>query len=344
MEHALCYVARVLKIRPIQNADNVCLAYINGWQCVIKIDEFREGDLAIYYSIDSIPDFSDPNTELVRSRGGRVKTIKLRGVVSQGLLAPLSWLESRGYDISNIQEGEDVTDRMGVTKYISSEEIDQYVPAGHSWRDDVTRAPFPVSIPKSEEVRLQNKPYLLDYLRDRTVVVTRKEDGCSATFVFENGIFRVCGRNFEWLIPTCTSRVYHLIADKYAIEEKMRALGKNIALQGEVVGPKINSNRHRLAELTFRVFNIWDLDTSMYLLWEDVECLCQSIGVDTVPVVFRGPATGLPLSVEGLLGLAGDQRYEGQGLAEGIVVKSNDDGKRLSFKVISNKYLLKHNL
>ena len=344
-ERALCYIAIVKKILPIPKADKVCLAFINGWQCVIKINEFREGDLAIYYTIDSIPDFTDPNTALVKSRGGRVKTIKLRGVVSQGLLAPLSWLEARGYDISNLQEGEDITERMGVTKYIATEEMDQYLPAGQSLIDDGTRAEFPICIPKSDEVRLQNKPHLLDYIADRPIVITRKEDGCSATFVFENGDFKVCGRNFTWLAPSGSSRHYHAIANKFSIEENMRRLNRDIAVQGEIIGPKINGNRMKLEEYTFRVFNIWDLEAHEYLRWDEVKSICTTLALETVPVVFEGNASDLELTVEAFLSLAQEQTYRKNILAEGVVVKTNDESsRRVSFKVISNKYLLKHDI
>ena len=107
----------VKSLSPISGADMIVLAEVNGWQCVISKDEgLNEGDLALYYSIDSIPDLEDPHCALVKKRGGRIKTIKLRGIISQGLLAPLSWMESRGHDVSCLTVGDDVTEQMGVTK------------------------------------------------------------------------------------------------------------------------------------------------------------------------------------------------------------------------------------
>lgn len=345
-DRSLCYIAIVQKIYPIPKADRICIAIIKGWQCVIKIGEFQEGDLAIYYAIDSIPDFNDPNTEFLRSRGGRVKTIKLKGVVSQGLLAPLSWLESRGHSILNLKEGDDVTEQMGVVKYIAAEELDQYIPAGQTIADDGLRAPFPSNVPKSDETRLQNNPYLLDYISDRTIVITRKEDGCSATFVYNKGEFCVCGRNFTWSAPSPVSRNYYGIAGKMNLQESMTALNRNIALQGELVGPKINGNRMRLEEYSLRVFNIWDLDNKCYLLWDEVTEICTRLGVETVPVVYRGRAADLDLTLPSFLKMAEDQCYLKNVLAEGIVVKTDDmvDRGRVSFKVISNKYLLKHDM
>jgi RNA ligase (TIGR02306 family) len=336
----LATIVKVLKLSPICGADKICLAQIRGWQCVVKIDEFAVDDLAIYFVIDSIPDFSDPNTEVVRKRGGRVKTCKLRGVVSQGLLAPLSWLESRGHSIENILEGEDVTIRMGVTKYVSQEEEYQYF---GTLANKAEGGSFPLGIPKTDEKKLQSYPEFLDYIKDRRVVITRKEDGCSATFVFQDGVFQVCGRNCAWSEPRKETSHYFTIAAKENIEAKMSQYNQNLAIQGEIVGPKINGNRLRLSELHFRVFRIWNINEFRFLWWNELLEVCQQLSLDHVPVVFWGNAVELDLSLEGLLQLAEDQRYGTGILAEGIVVKA-DEGQPISFKVISNKYLLKHDL
>ena len=343
-ERALATIVAVRRVLPIPDADKVCLAEINGWQCVIKKDEFVEGDLAIYYTIDTVPDPEDPNFDTVRHRGGRIKTIRLRGVLSQGMLSPLSWLSDRGHDISGLVEGEDVTERMGLTKYISEEERDQYFPDGVGTDSDASRSGFPSDVPKTDENRLQNNPKLLEYIAGRTIVITRKEDGCSGTFMLKDGEFFLCGRNFAYHEPTGTNRNYYLIATKLNIESKMRDLGRNIAVQGEIVGPKVNGNRLRLEEYQFRVFNVYCLDSHRYLLWADVIDICATLGLDTVPVIFRGDASQLELTISAFLDLANDQRYAKNVVGEGIVVKTDDDGIRTSFKVISNNYLLKHKL
>ena len=123
-DRALCYIVRVKSISPIDGADKVVLAEVNGWQCVIsKDDNVLEGELALYFTIDSIPDLEDPNCALVKKRGGRIKTIKLRGIISQGLLAPLTWMSDRGHDVTHLSEGDDVTAEMGVTKVNKTEPI-----------------------------------------------------------------------------------------------------------------------------------------------------------------------------------------------------------------------------
>lgn len=337
----LATIVRVLRLTPIPGADKICLAHIRGWQCVVKLEEFNVGDLAIYFAIDSIPDFTDPNTELVKKRGGRVKTCKLRGVISQGLLSPLSWLESRGYSIECLIEGEDVTERMGVKKYIPVDEIYQY---DGDLKSKPIGCSFPIGVPKTDEKRLQNFPEFLDYLKNRRVIITRKEDGCSATYVWRDDQFLVCGRNCTWNEPSKETKHYFIVATKELLEEKMRSLNQNLAIQGEIVGPKINGNRLRLQELRFKVFRIWNITESRFLWWNEVVEICHQLSLDHVPVVFWGHSDDLDLSLEGFLALAEAQRYGPGILAEGIVVKVDDGSPPLSFKVISNKYLLKYDL
>jgi RNA ligase (TIGR02306 family) len=343
----LASIVRIKDLIPISGADRICIAKVKGWQCIVAVTDFAVGDLAVYFSIDSIPDFSDPNIpESVRRRGGHIKTIKLKGVISQGLLGPLAWLAARGHDISTVSEGDDVTGRMGVTKYIAPDEIEQYaVPDGVSRRGGGNK-PFPAFIPKTDQKRLQDDPQFLDYLVGRNVVITRKEDGCSATYFFNNGTFAVCGRNYEWGLESTSNYHYFRMAEKFNLRAKLTSLGLNIALQGEIVGPKVNGNKMKQTELDFRVFDVFNITEQRYLFWDEVVSLCKDLDLRTVPEVFKGHSADLSLTVEDFIGLAEAQEYKPGVLAEGIVVKLNDCdcGYNLSFKVISNKYLLKHNM
>lgn len=237
-------------------------------------------------------------------------------------------------------------------QYIHEEEADQYfsdagIIQSSSAKADESRRSFPSSVvPKTDERRLQDNPNLLEYIADRNIVVTRKEDGSSATFAFKDGNFSICGRNFTWLTPCGASKNYYLIANKFNLEDGMTALQRNIAIQGELIGPKINANRMRLEDYQFRVFNIYDIDEKTYLPWAEVEAVCVELKLATVPVIYQGPAGDLQLTVPAFLLLAEQQKYTSQTLAEGIVVKTDDYSSRgrVSFKVISNKYLLKHKL
>jgi len=337
----LATIVKVKRLLPIANADRILLAEVKGWRCVVKREEFQEEDLAIYISIDSIVDGSDPTFAFLNGKT-RIKTVKIKGVVSQGLLGPIEWLTSRGVDGTNLAEGDDVTAALGVTKYVPKEEADQYqdYPASNGR----CLKPFPEFVPKTHESRLQDDGFCLDSIKGREIVITRKEDGCSCSFVWNNGDFFVCGRRFVWETPDACNSHYFQVKDAFDVENKMKCLGRNIAVQGEIVGGKINGNRLKLKERDFRVFNIYDIDNQFYLGWKDVLEICERLGIHSVPVVYQGPADHLELSTDAFLELASKQTYAKGELAEGIVVKTNDgcDHPRVSFKVISNKYLLKH--
>lgn len=357
----LASIVKIKNIYPIEGADKIELAEVNGWKCIVKKNEFRVGELVIYFEIDSIPDLSDPNTSFIKDRGGRIKTIKLRGTLSQGLIGPLSWLKSRDdtINLSELAEGDNVTDKMGVTKYISLDEKDQYPDIDTSNKGPKVPnegfGKFPEEIPKTDEERLQSHPKLLEKISGRSIVITRKEDGCSCTFVFNNGEFKICGRNYELLDKKGNSALYHYVAEKYDIENKMKAYNKNIAIQGELLGQKINKNKLHLVDYVFRVFNIWNINGHIYLLQDKIDEICTSMGLDQVPILFRGidHETKIGTDVSDYIKLADEQmyncdsytesKYNGTDPAEGIVIKTDDySGPRISFKVISNKYLLKN--
>jgi RNA ligase (TIGR02306 family) len=341
-DRKLASIVKVKNIYPIENADRIVLVEINGWKCIVKKDEFNIGDLAIYFSIDSIPDLNDPNTSFIKDKGGRIKTIKMRGVISQGLLAPLKWLKSRGHDITLLKEGDDVTQQMGVIKYISPEEFPQYDSSGNLSSGPVKK--FPQYVPKTDEKRIQDQPSFFDKIKGRNIVITRKEDGSSCTFIFNNGKFETCSRNFVLSEDSESAKMYMSIKNKFDIEKKMTEYGANIAIQGELVGPKVNGNRLELNEYDFRVFNVYNIATQSYMLHSDVYNICTMFGLHMVPEIYYGNADKLELNVNYFLKLAKQQEYVKGKHAEGIVIKTDDAGPRVSFKVISNEYLLKHNL
>ena len=139
----------------------------------------------LYVVIDSV--FPDNFKQAQFLEGKPLKTRFMRGVYSQGFIFPLSWLnEERGTDISLLKEGDDVTDVIGIKKWVSLDELSQYA--------DTKKIPFPSFVPKTDEPRIQNNPELLTTLIGNEIVISRKEDGCSATYVYnaEKKEFMVC--------------------------------------------------------------------------------------------------------------------------------------------------------
>lgn len=343
-DRTLASIVKITKLLPIEGADRIVLAQIKGWKCIVKVDEFVEGSLGVYFEIDSVVDKDDPTFVFLKGKY-RIKTMKMRGVLSQGLLLPLSCLTSRGHDISNLHENDNVTEQMGVQKYVETEEMAQYI-----GKSGVQRNPFPNFCQKTDEPRLQNNTDFLEKIKGRLIVITRKEDGSSGTFSFKDGVFGIHSRNTTLDEPSPDTTQYFFVKDKFEIERKLTELNSNIAVQGEVIGPKINGNRMKLTEYDYRVFNIFDINNQSYLNWPNVVDITSKLGLNTVPIIYEGLADNLELTVDAFLELAKKQLYVSSTdpkkcvLAEGIVVKTIDDGPRISFKVVSNEYLLKHDL
>lgn len=356
-DRKMASIVRIDSILPIEGADRIVIAEIEGWRCVVNKNDFKIGDLAVYYCEDSIPNFEDPNLAFLKDKGiQRIKIIKIKGIVSQGLLGPLSWLEGKVSDISQLKIGDDLTEILQVKKYVKPEEFEQY--------NNISNMTFPSNIPKTNEERLQNNIKMIKNIMGRNIVITRKEDGCSCTFSYFNGIFNVCGRNYILENGDPSTTHYFLVEKMYDIKSNMIKLNRNIALQGEIIGPKINGNRMKLRLLDFKIFNIYDIDNRKYLNQHEIDEICKQFGLrlPQVPILYSGNVNDLEFDYNGdkilfgdlsndidnnlkfikdlFLNMSCNVNYTGGLPAEGIVVKTNDDGPRISFKVISNKYLL----
>lgn len=331
----LAQIVKVVAIEPIPKADSIELATVLGWLCVVKKGEFKIGDLAVYISIDAVLD--PQNKHFAFLEGKRLKTKKILGVISQGLLGPLSWLPHEKEEEK--KEGTNVTALLNVRKYVAPAEMDVY-------KTDNKTTAFPNFVPRTDEERIENlSSGSLPRLVGQPVIITRKEDGTSVTFVFCRGTFLVCSRNnaIDAKSDAVNHRPYLEMAKKHDLEVKMAALGKNIAIQGEIVGPKINGGRLKIKENELRVFNGWDIDNARYLPWEEVKEICTKCGIQTVPVIYEGEFKKEWESVSALRDMATRLEYAPNLPAEGMVVKTNTH-PRVSFKVISPTYLLRYGL
>ena len=340
MKRKLASVQRVLEIVPIAGADAIEAARINGWQCVVKKGTFAVGDRGVFFEIDSIPPDEPAYRFLWTSKGAaptagtrppkfRIRSMTLRGCLSQGLLLPLA--EAGVPDTA--ADGDDVTEQLGVGKY------EPPLPPG---ADDL-RAPFPSRIPKTDEMRIQSAPGVLDELRGHPYVVTLKYDGTSATFLVDpdDRSFHACGRN--WSIRE-GDNVYWSVARRLGLEEKIRVHDGRYAIQGEVCGPGIQKNPLALREVGLFVFSVYDLNEARFLSDAEMRALAASMDLTAVAVVEQGEAFAHDQAT--LLALA-EGVYPGtKNQREGIVIRPRSEmhsptlGGRLSFKAISNKYLL----
>lgn len=87
----LASIKTISDILPIESKDRIVLAMVDGWSVIVKKDEFHIGDSCVYVEIDSVlPE--KPEFEFLRSKNFRIKTMKMAGVISQGICFPLSIL------------------------------------------------------------------------------------------------------------------------------------------------------------------------------------------------------------------------------------------------------------
>lgn len=322
----LASIQRITAIEPIPDADAIEVASVLGWKVVVKKGEYQVGDLAVYMEIDSVPPdepqyrFLWKNTEM-RPNNFRIKTIRLRGQISQGILFPLSVQDT----LTWAQEGDDITEMLQITKY------EPPLPAGSS----NVEGQFFDGVPKTDEERVQSETgmRLLQALHGRQFYVTVKCDGASMTVALHEDVAKVASRNYR-LADSADSTYWNAARNTGIlawVEDNL-----DYAVQGELVGPGIQNNRLGLSQHECRVFNIYDRLGGRYLsLAEMIET-----GLPLVPIVEVGHLFNY--TADQLLALA-EGKYEGtKNEREGIVIRSNDsNGPRISFKAISNRFLLK---
>ncbi len=245
----LASIQKIWKLEPIEGADAIEKARVLGWELVVKKGEFNVGDLCVYCEIDSIlPE--RPEFEFLKPRKMRIKTVRLRGQVSQGICFPLSVLPEG----TPIEEGLDVTEILGITKYEAP------VPA---FLEGVMKGGFPSFIPKTDEPRVQIVQEMLDRHVGETCYVTEKIDGSSVTYYFKDGNFGVCSRNME--LEEDDKNSMWKFARETDLENKLKKRNRNIALQGEIVGENIQKNTLNLRGQTVFFYNVFDIDAYRYM-------------------------------------------------------------------------------
>jgi RNA ligase (TIGR02306 family) len=335
MERKLASIKKINNIQPIEGADMIELAVVDGWKVVVaKNVGHKIGDMVIYCEIDSFLPIKEEFEFLRKSsyrklvdgtEGFRLKTIKLRGQISQGLILPISVVE---YTNVGFEVGMDVTNLLGVTKY------EPPIPAELSGK---VKGLFPSFLRKTDEERIQNltKEYEEYKSLGRKFYVTEKLDGSSATFYYKDGVFGVCSRNLE-LLET-EDNTFWKVARELDLENKMKDFGVNISLQGELIGEGIQGNPYEIKGQTVKFFNLFDIDLQVYHSLAHLDRALGIMGLKMVPIVdefFK-----LPETIETLLKYADNKSILNPKFdREGVVIRNLD--RTISFKVISNKFLL----
>jgi len=329
---SLVTIQKVKDISPIPDSDHLEVAHVMGWQCVVKKGEFKAGDFGVYHEVDSFLPV-DERYEFLRvssyrknvdnGEGFRIRTIKMRGQLSQGLLIPLGKFP----ELEGLGEGSDVTEKLNVKKWYISETAT----AGGTIIGE-----RPNGIPASDEIRIQSALELLDELKGKPYYITTKMDGTSGIVYYIDGKIGCCSRNKE--IKDEKEALYWMAVYKYGLKEKLVKLGKNIVLTGEICGPGIQKNRLRLAAIEWYIFDVKDHDAGKYLPYDEAVKLCAELEIPIVPLEERGEQFNY--SLETLLEKARGKYPSGLD-KEGIVVRNSQSPKAVSFKVLNNDALLK---
>lgn len=337
MERKLASVQRIREIKPIEGADAIELAVINSWQVVVaKSVGHKVDDLVVYCEIDSFLPIREEFEFLRKSsykkmgdqEGFRLKTIKLRGEVSQGLIVPIHVLPL----LEMVHEGQDVTEMLGITKF------EPPMPADLSGK---VKGYFPSFIRKTDEERVQNltKEYAeWSSTAEHSFYAAEKLDGSSATFYVKDSEFGVCSRNLELAEDPESENTFWKVARELDLKDKMFSLNRNICLQGELIGEGIQGNPYKLKGQSIRFFNAFDIDKQERMHIGQLATICYDLKLQTVPIFEHFV---LPQTPEELIKIADAKSILNKDTdREGLVIRSLDNS--ISFKVISNKFLLKH--
>jgi len=341
MERKLATVRKISDIQPIEGADMIELAIVDGWKVVVaKNVGHKVDDMVIYCEIDSFLPIREEFEFLRKTsfkkmgdqEGFRLKTIKLRGQVSQGLILPIVVLNPPDANINVTPfEGLDVTEMLDIVKY------EPPIPASLAGK---VKGLFPSFIRKTDEERVQN--LASDYEKYRAqnklgmkFYVTEKLDGSSATFYVKDEVFSVCSRNLE-LLET-DDNTFWKVAKELELEDKLKTLGFNVCLQGELIGEGVQGNPYKIKGQTVRFFNGFNIDTQENIPFLEFTELTQKLGLTTVPILDFD--FDLPNSIDNMLEYAESPSSLNSNFGrEGVVVRSYD--RTISFKSISNQFLL----
>jgi len=284
--NSICFVARINEIKPIEGADKIEQAIIGGWNCIIQKGQYAEGGLVVVATTDAVipQDLSDAmNVTNYLRKGGRVRTVRLRGVYSECLIIPLKYIPKG--DINTYTEGKDMMEVMNIFKY--EPPVKQ------------------IQLSSGRKIRYQDNPNFHIYYKfpnlkntagmfteNDIVEITRKIHGTNARYgivkksklAFLDKLKKFFGLADKWIDYEYvygshnvekgsdtqgfySTDVWRTIASKYNIEQNLwkfvksqytpQALGNGLVLYGEIYGAGIQKNYdYGLTDIEFAGFDL----------------------------------------------------------------------------------------
>lgn len=341
----LVTLRKIDNIEPIPNADAIEVATVGGWKVVVKKGDFQTGDFALYFEIDSILPSSNPMFDFLNAKGSkdlptesgtvlngfRLRTIRLRGQVSQGLLIPMPYDWSLGQSIytpdQTYEFEDDLSHLFGVEKY------EKPVPASLAGQ---IRGNFPTWFPKTDQERVQN---LFGKIPEDVYQVEEKIEGSSMTIYWDTESVGVTSRNVDLKLDQ-EGNSYVDMAKKTGILDVLSTLYPNdkVAVRGELCGKGIKGNIYGMANVRFLIFDIWINDHYMAPWDRNMAIMDMRLAGAKAEIV---PVLGAHYFSTGteneLIDMADGDSALGSTIREGLVFKSQDG--TFSFKSVSKKYL-----
>jgi RNA ligase (TIGR02306 family) len=348
MTRKLTTIREIEEIKPIPEADKICAYRVDAWWVVDTINKYQVNDLVIYCEVDSwIPHKLAPflskgqePREYNGVKGERLKTVKLRGQVSQGLLLPKTILDEKGlWPLAGNPVGHDLTNQLNIQKW---------EPPIPSQLQGMMRGNFPHFIPKTDQERCQNlRKDIFEKHKDDVYEVTIKLDGSSMTVYVKDGEVGVCSRNID-LVETEGNTFWKSARQQNIVDtllELSAEKGEEYAIQGELIGEGIQGNPEKLTGHKFFLFDIYSITAGRYLKVDERYSIIDKLNMNGASIE-HVPVIGIMYSVakvfstiDELLEFAEGPSLNPQTKREGLVFKSW--GSDFSFKAISNSYLLK---
>lgn len=355
-ERQLATMREIQDLQPIPGADAIEVATIDGWEVVVKKGEFKVGDPCIYFEIDSMLPVGNPAFKFLESRAkmyedkmrARVKTIKLRGQLSQGIALPIGAFTFQ----EMVNQAHELDKVLDIVKYEPAQDGSGCNPAGT----------FPIFIPKTDEERCQNifSKYKGRYA-DVKFAKSLKLDGSSITMAwvtdpelflelgtedepyahdYDDAQFIVASRN--QVLRYNKDSKWWMGVENYQIIDQLKKLGKSVAIQGELMGPGIQKNRENFDKYRIFAFRAWFIDEQRFATDEEFHDLARTLGMEICPQMGYSYPFQEFETVKDMLAAA-DIPSINHKIAEGVVYKSVDlvNGQMIHFKAINNKFLLK---
>ncbi len=317
-------IEKILSVYPHSNADAIEFVKVLGYDCIVKKEQFKEGDLVVFIQPDNVL----PDTEwakIYKAKSNRIKAVRLRGLWSYGVVESLDILP-KGNSVTKYVEGAEVSDILGIYHY------EPPVPQNLNAK----KAYLPHQIPKTDEERCFSVD--LTQYEGQLVDITLKIDGSSASFYYKDGETGITSRSLE-LKPEFDNN-WTLQNKKYNILDKLTEYCQknnvNLALRGEIYGQGIQgfaNNPHSKLPLDIAFFSVWLIDENRYAGKGHTHYyinVCKELNLPTVPLLEEN----VPFDYS-IVKKYGDELNQIDGKSfEGVVVKAENS----SFKIINKEY------